>query len=152
MQLSPNFSLAEMVISETAKRKGIRNIPNQEQVNALKLLSTNVLQKVRDNFGLSIHLSSAFRCKELNKSIGGVPTSQHCKGEAADIDMDNTTITNRQVFDFIRQKLQFDQLIFEGGTVKNPAWVHVSWNANGRQRNQVLIAKLIDGKMVYQNY
>lgn len=152
MNLSENFSLGELTISETAKRKGIKNVPNAKQIEALKKLSENVLQPIRNHFGIPIHISSGYRSTELNKSIGGAGTSQHCKGEAADIDMDFTSVKNREIFDFIRTKIEFDQLIFEGGTPKNPAWVHVSWNSNGKQRNQVLIAKLVAGKMSYQNY
>ena len=152
MNLSENFTLAELTISETGKRLGIKNVPNKEQIKALQLLCLKVLQTIRNHFGIPIHISSGFRIKELNKAIGGAGTSQHCRGEAADIDMDNTTVTNRQVFDFIRLNLQFDQLIFEFGTSKNPDWVHVSYNSNGNQRNQVLIAKKIAGKSVYQNF
>lgn len=152
MQISENFSLGELTISETAKRNGIKNVPNAVQIEALKKLAENVLQPIRNHFGVPIHISSGFRSVQLNKSIGGAGTSQHCKGEAADIDMDKTSIKNRDVFDFIRTKLQFDQLIFEGGSPKNPDWVHVSWNPKGKQRNQVLIAKMIAGKMIYQNY
>jgi len=152
MQLSENFSLGEMTISGTGKRLGIKNVPNKVQIECLRLLAVNVLQPIRNHFGVAILLSNAFRSKELNKAVGGSTTSQHMKGEAADIDVDNTSITNREVFDFIRKNLQFDQLIYEFGTSKNPDWVHVSWNSNGKQRNEVLIAKKIAGKTSYQNY
>lgn len=152
MQLSQNFSLGEMTVSQTAKRLGIKNVPNKQQIEALHFLALNVLQPIRNHFGVPIILTNAFRSKELNKAVGGSVTSQHMVGEAADIDMDNTTITNREVFDFIRTKLQFDQLIYEFGNSKNPDWVHVSWNSKDKQRNQVLIAKKIAGKTTYQNF
>ncbi len=152
MELSKNFSLGEMTISGTAKRLGIKNIPNKTQIEALRLLAINVLQPIHNHFRVAILLSNAFRSKELNKAVGGSRTSQHMEGEAADIDMDNTTISNREIFDFIRLNLTFDQLIYEFGNSKNPDWVHVSWNSKGKQRNQVLIAKKIAGKTTYQHF
>jgi hypothetical protein len=96
-----------------------------------------------------IRLSSGYRSEALNKAIGGagkvvngkyVASSQHCKGEAIDIDMDGTSITNKQVFDFIKDNLNFDQLIWEFGTSTNPDWVHVSYDSEGKQRKQILKA------------
>lgn len=152
MKLSENFSLAELTISDTAKRNGIKNIPNNKQIESLKKLAVSILHPVRNHFGVPIHVSSGFRSKELNKFVKGAQTSQHCAGEAVDIDMDNTSVTNRQIFDFIRLNLEFDQLIYEFGTSKNPDWVHVSFVANLNQRNQILIAKKIDGKTIYQKF
>ena len=149
MQLSKNLSLAEVTRSETAKRKGISNMPTPEHIENFKKLAENVFQPIRDHFGCPIHISSGYRSEALNKAIGGagkmvngkyVPSSQHCKGEAIDIDMDGTSITNKQVFDYIKEHLPFDQLIWEFGTDTNPDWVHVSFDSEGKQRKQVLKA------------
>jgi hypothetical protein len=149
MQLSKNLALAEVTRSETAKRKGISNMPAPEHIENFKKLAENVFQPIRDHFGCPIHISSGYRSEALNKAIGGagkmvngkyVPSSQHCTGEAIDIDMDGTSITNKQVFDYIKDNLNFDQLIWEFGTDANPDWVHVSYESTGKQRKQILKA------------
>jgi hypothetical protein len=149
MQLSKNLALAEVTRSETAKRKGISNMPTPEHIENFKKLAENVFQQIRDHFGCPIHISSGYRSEALNKAIGGagkmvngkyVPSSQHCTGEAIDIDMDGTSITNKQVFDYIKNNLNFDQLIWEFGTDANPDWVHVSYESTGKQRKQILKA------------
>lgn len=140
MQLSKNLSLAEVTRSETAKRRGISNMPTPEHIENFKKLAENIFQPIRDHFGAPIHLSSGYRSAALNKAVGGSSSSQHCKGEAIDIDMDGTAITNKQIFDFIKANLNFDQLIWEFGTDANPDWVHVSYNSDGAQRKQILKA------------
>ena len=152
MQLSRNLVLAEVVRSETAKRKGISNMPTPEHIENFKKLAENVFQPIRDHFGVPIHISSGYRSKALNKAIGGSLTSQHCQGEAIDIDMDGTSITNKQIFDFIKDNLVFDQMIWEFGTDKNPGWVHVSYESTGNQRKQILKAVKIKGKTSYLPY
>lgn len=152
MTLSKNLLLSEMLRSESAKRKGIKNIPTTEHIENMKALAINVFQKVRDYFGIPIHISSGYRSKELNKAVGGSQTSQHSKGEAMDIDMDNTSITNAQIFHYIKDNLEFDQLIWEFGTSKKPDWVHVSFVRKGKNRKQILIAKKIAGKTTYLNF
>ncbi len=153
MQLSKNLSLAEMTRSESAKRAGIKNNPTKLHLANMVKLANDIFQPIRDYFGIPIHLSSGYRSKELNAVIpGSSKTSQHSKGEAIDIDMDNTKITNKQVFDYIKDNLEFDQLIWEFGTKDNPAWVHVSYNASGKQRKQILKAKKSNGKTVYSAY
>lgn len=151
MQLSKNLSLAEVTRSETAKRKGISNMPTPEHIENFKKLAENVFQPIRDHFGCPIHISSGYRSEALNKAIGGagkvingkyVASSQHCQGEAIDIDMDGSAsgVTNKQVFDYIKDNLNFDQLIWEFGTDANPDWVHVSFDSSGKQRKQILKA------------
>ena len=152
MVLSKNLMLSEMLRSESAKRKGIKNIPTSEHIDNMIALAINVFQKARDHFGIPIHISSGYRSKELNKAVGGSQTSQHSKGEALDADMDNTPVTNAQLFHYIKDNLEFDQLIWEFGTSKNPDWVHVSYVKNGKNRKQVLIAKKIAGKTTYLNF
>ena len=152
MELSKNLVLAEVIRSETAKMKGISNMPTPEHIENFKKLAENVFQPIRDHFGVPIHISSGYRSKALNKAIGGSLSSQHCQGEAIDIDMDGTSITNKQIFDFIKDNLVFDQMIWEFGTDKNPDWVHVSYESTGKQRKQILKAVKIKGKTSYLPY
>lgn len=152
MQLSPHLSLAEVTRSESAKRNGISNEPTPEHLENFKLLANNVFEPIRNHFNIPIHISSGYRSAALNKKIGGAATSQHCSGEAIDIDMDNTSITNKQVFDFIKEHLNFDQLIWEFGTTSNPDWVHVSYESTGKQRKQVLRGIKQGTKTVYIPY
>lgn len=152
MQLSKNLTLAEVIRSETAKRKGINNMPTPEHIENFKKLAVNVFQPIRDHFGVSIHISSGYRSKALNTAIGGSLSSQHCRGEAIDIDMDGTDITNAQIFHFIKDNLTWDQMIWEFGTDKNPDWVHVSYKSTGKQRKQILKAIKTNGKTSYVSY
>jgi hypothetical protein len=152
MQLSKNLSLAEVTRSETAKRKGVSNMPTEAHIANFKLLAEKVFQPIREHFGKPIHISSGYRSAALNKAIGGASSSQHCTGEAIDIDMDGTEISNKQVFDFIKEHLEFDQLIWEFGTDANPDWVHVSYESTGKQRKQVLKAVKQGKTTVYRVY
>ena len=153
MQLSTNLSLAEVTRSETAKRRGISNMPTPEHIENFKKLAINIFQPIREHFGKPILISSGYRSAELNKAIGGSSSSsQHCSGEAIDIDMDGTDITNKQIFDYIKDNLTFDQMIWEFGTDANPDWVHVSFAANRSQRKQILVAKKVNGKTTYTPY
>ena len=155
MKLSEHLDLAEMLRSESAKRLGVKNTPTEEHIEAMKLLAENVFEPIRNNFRCPILVSSGYRSAELNRHIKGSSlTSQHSKGEAMDIDMDNTDfgITNKHIFDYIKDKLNFDQLIWEYGTNENPDWVHVSYSANGKQRKQILRCKRISGKPHYEKY
>lgn len=152
MQLSKNLALAELTKSDTAKRKGISNMPTPEHIENFKKLAEKVFQPIRDHFGVPINISSGYRSAALNKAIGGASSSQHCSGEAIDIDMDGREITNAQVFNFIKDNLVFDQLIWEFGTDKNPDWVHVSYESTGKQRKQILKALRVNGKTSYAPY
>ncbi len=152
MQLSKNLALAEVTRSETAKRKGISNMPTPEHIDNFKKLAENVFQPIREHFGVPIHLSSGYRSKALNTAVGGSLSSQHCTGEAIDIDMDGTSITNKQVFDFVKEHVNFDQMIWEFGSDTNPDWVHVSYESTGKQRKQVLKAVKQGGKTIYKPY
>lgn len=152
MQLSKNLALAEVMRSETAKRKGISNMPTPEHIENFKLLAENVFQPIREHFGVPIILSSGYRSKELNTAVGGALSSQHCTGEAIDIDMDGTSVKNAEVFNFIKDNLNFDQLIWEFGTDSNPDWVHVSYESSGKQRKQVLKAIKQGSKTAYKPF
>jgi hypothetical protein len=152
MQLSKHFELAEFIRSSTAKRAGISNMPTNAHLENIKLLCEKVLEPIRVHFARPIILSSGYRSAALNRAVGGSSSSQHCSGEAADIDMDGTNVTNAQIFNYIKDNLEFDQLIWEFGTDTNPDWVHVSYESNGRQRKQILRAVKKNGSTSYISY
>jgi D-alanyl-D-alanine dipeptidase len=153
MQLSKHFELAEFTRSNTAKRAGINNIPTAAHQENLKLLCAKVLEPIREHFARPIFLSSGYRSAALNKiTKGASSSSQHCSGEAVDIDMDATEVTNKQIFDYIKENLEFDQMIWEFGTDANPDWVHVSYESTGKQRKEILRAVKQAGKTVYKKY
>lgn len=149
MNLSKNFTLAELTNSHTAKKFGIKNVPNDLELQNLRYLCENVLQPLRDHFGKPINITVGFRNKKLNKAVGGSATSFHQKGCAVDIDNDNSEITNKEIFDFIRLNLPYTELIWEKGTNKNPAWVHVAIVKDRENEKETL--KTSDGKK-YFNY
>jgi hypothetical protein len=152
MQISKHLSLAEVTRSESAKRLGIKNMPTPQHIENFKKLAENVFEPIREHFKHPIHVSSAYRSQALNAAIGGSLSSQHCKGEALDLDMDGTDITNKQIFDYIKDNIKFDQLIWEFGSKSNPDWVHVSYSSSGRQRGEILKASRLNGKTVYLQY
>jgi hypothetical protein len=154
MKLSAHLDLSEVIRSESAKRNGISNMPIALHIENFKLLAEKVFEPVRLHFECPIHISSGYRSAELNRCVGGSLTSQHCTGEAIDIDMDGSPsgVTNKMVFDYIKDNLVFDQIIYEFGDSKNPDWVHVSYESTGKQRKQVLKAVRVNGKTTYQNY
>jgi hypothetical protein len=116
------------------------------------VLAAKIFQPIREHFNRPILISSGYRSKALNDAIGGSKTSQHSIGEAIDIDMDGTTLSNTDVFNYIKDNLDFDQLIWEFGNDEKPDWVHVSYKANGKQRKSILVAKRINNKTTYQKY
>lgn len=152
MKLSEHLDLSEVIRSESAKRNGISNMPTEQHIANFKLLAENVFEPIRAHFRCPIHISSGYRSIELNRAVKGSLTSQHCQGEAIDIDMDGTPngVTNKMVFDFIKNNLEFDQLIWEFGTNENPDWVHVSYESTGKQRKQVLKAIRSNGSTQYK--
>jgi len=153
MQISKHLTLEECTQSATADKLGIvNNNPNQSVIDNMKLLAEKVFEPIREHFKAPIHVSSVYRGLNLNQAIKGSITSQHCAGQAMDIDMgDKGKPSNFEIFQYIKKNLKFDQLIFEHGTDKNPAWVHVSYT-NGKNRQQVLKArKNKAGKTVYEN-
>jgi hypothetical protein len=149
MRLSKNLTLKEVVRSNTATRKGIDNTPDQWAINNLQAVANKIFQPLRDHFGVPIGITSGFRCKELNKAVGGSKYSQHMIGEALDIDADiYGRITNSDIFNFIKENLEWDQMIWEFGDDENPYWVHVSFKEGGGNRNQIKRAHR-DKKGVY---
>lgn len=150
MVISEHLTLAELIRSESAKRNGITNMPPPEHIANLKILAENIFEPIRANFRTPILISSGYRSKELNAKIGGSNTSQHSLGQAIDIDMDGTSygVTNAEIFNYIKEKLPFDQLIWEFGNNNNPDWVHVSYS--DRHRRQVLKAIKLNGITHYK--
>ena len=142
MKLSNYVSLAEVTKSDTAKRKGISNEPTPEHLENLKTICTDVFDKVREHFGVPIYISSGYRSAALNKAIGGSSTSDHNLGRALDLDQDGhgNGVTNMEVFEFIKDNLEFDQLIGEFQRADgNFDWVHVGYR-KGANRKQILVA------------
>ena len=143
MNLSKNFTLAEMTVSQEAARSGLRNAPDSLQTESLRLLCENVLQPLRERVRRPVVVSSGFRSTSVNRRIGGSARSQHCRGEAADFTVPG--LSTVEVVELVRaMKLPVDQCIEEFG-----AWVHVSHSRTGRQRGQFLIARLVGGATVY---
>ena len=145
--LSKNFTLTEFTKSQTALRLGIDNTPSDEHLAAAKLLFENVVQPVRDHFGPTV-INSGYRGPALNEAIGGAATSQHCRGEAVDIECPG--VPNHEVAEWIENNLEYDQLILEFYTlgISDSGWVHVSYIPEGN-RKQSLTAVKQDGKTVY---
>lgn len=153
MKLSEHLELAEVTRSDNAKRLGISNMPTEQHLSNLKLWAEHIFEPIRAHFGRPIFLSSGYRSAELNaKTPGSSSTSQHSSGEAGDIDMDGTEISNAQIFKFVKENLNFDQLIWEYGTDANPDWVHVSYESSGKQRKQILRCKRVNGKPHYEAF
>ncbi len=147
MRLSKNFTLSEFTKSQTATRRGIDNTPEGEHMEAAKELFENVVQSVRDQFGVTV-INSGYRGPELNEAVGGSSNSQHCKGQAVDIECPGTA--NYELASWIEQNLDFDQLILEFYTpgIPDSGWVHVSYKTEGN-RKSVLTAAKVDGKTEY---
>ena len=147
-QLSKNFSLDELIQSDLVDKvnsdknpnNDIDNTPDETEEKNLDLLADNILQPLRDYLGYEVEINSGFRGKELNKAIKGASSSQHCKGQAADIKCKEM----RRAFLYIQNNLPFDQLIWEEGNDCKPAWIHVSYS--NRNRREVL--RYINGKYI----
>ena len=148
MKLSENFSLQELTKSQTAERKGIDNTPSAEHQENLKSLCTSILQPVRDHFGRVVTISSGYRSPELCVAIGSKTTSQHAKGEAADLEIFG--VSNKELADYINENLEYDQLILEYWKESDPnsGWVHCSFSQN-QKRRQYLKATKINGATKY---
>ena len=139
MKLSENFSLQELLKSQTALRKGIDNKPaHPEIITNLQVLCEKVLQPVRDHFAKPVVINSGYRCPKLNKAVGSSSKSQHTKGEAADIEIPG--VSNKELAEYIEDNLPFDQLILEfyNGVDPSSGWVHVSYVNDSDNRKQTL--------------
>ena len=135
--ISKNFSLEELLASETAKQKGIKNVPTNAEVVALCALVFNVLQPLRDAMQEPIKIGSGYRCPALNKAVGGVWNSQHMKGEAVDLCIDGDKKKGRKWMTWIMENCDFDQIIWEHNA-KGTYWVHVSFRTDGKNRRKVI--------------
>lgn len=144
-RISKYVSMKEAIKSQTAIRRGIDNYPDNEQhLKAMKHVASTIFDPVREHFGVPIGISSFYRSPKLNTAIKGSKDSQHCIGEAIDIDADMFgRITNMQIFDYIKDNFEFHQLIHEFGDDTEPAWVHVGLRRNGNNRNEILRAYLV---------
>ena len=147
--ISKHISYKEGVKSNTATRLGIENKPNEEQLKNMKLLAEKVFEPLREEVGGPIKVNSFFRSPELNKAIGGSTKSQHCNGQAIDIDDTFGYKKNAEMYYFIKSELDFDQMIWEFGTDGNPDWVHVSYVSPEKNRNRCLKAYKENGKTKY---
>jgi hypothetical protein len=154
MNLSKHLTLSEVIDSPMAKRLGISNEPTPEHLENLKKIAEHIFEPIRNHFGVPIYISSGYRSAALNKAIkGSSKTSQHLEGEALDLDQQGkgNGLTNKQVFDFIKDNLNFTQLIFEMGSATEPDWVHVGYDEK-RLTKQVLRATRLNGKSVYKPF
>ena len=149
MQLSDNFYLSEFTKSQTALRNGIDNTPNETAIVNLENLCKNILQPVRDYFLLPVYISSGYRSPDLNARIGGSRTSQHCLGQAADIEIFG--VDNNELSDWIDENCTYDQLILEfyDGVDPNSGWVHVSYNEENNRKKYIRADKNEEGKVEY---
>ena len=148
MNLTKNFTLEEMIKSETALRHGMDNTPGENEIGNLKLLCEKVLQPVRDHFGKGVKVNSGFRHPDVNAKVGGSRTSDHTRRQASDIEIPG--VPNAELAEWIKDNLEFRQLILEFYTpgVPDSGWVHVSYVAEDNKK-EVLTATKKDGKTVY---
>ena len=145
MNLSKNLTLAEATKSQVATRRGIDNTPIAEQIRILLLVAKHVFQPLREHFDVPIGITSGFRSRQLNTAIKGAKNSEHTLGRALDLDADvYGGVTNKEIFEFIKNHLDFNQLFWEFGDNKNPDWVHVSYSEKGNKK-QVLRANRVPG-------
>ena len=149
MKISNHISYQEAIRSNTATRRGIDNTPGKYEITNMVGVAENIFEPLRQWVGGPIKINSMFRCEELNTAIGGSSRSQHCQGRAIDIDDTFGHKTNAEMFNYIKENLNFDQLIWEFGTNDNPDWVHVSYISKEENRNRILKAERINGKTQY---
>jgi zinc D-Ala-D-Ala carboxypeptidase len=150
MNISEHISMKEALRSNTAERLGINNMPDNDTLITMQITAQHIFEPLRNHFNEPIYISSFYRSPELNKAIGGSTSSQHCIGEAIDIDDVYSKASNVDFFNYIKDKLEFDQLIWEFGDDENPAWVHVSY-ALGKNRMLILKAIKENGRTKYIN-
>ena len=150
MKLTANFTLDELVKSQTAVRKDINNMPNPDQIENLKALAANILQPVRSHFDKPLIISSGFRCAELCIAIGSSINSQHAKGEASDFEIWGTS--NEELATWIKSELEYDQLILEFWSEDNPnsGWVHCSYSRDQNRNESLVASKNEGGKTKYK--
>jgi len=148
--ISKHISYREGTFSVTAKRLGLDNEPDEKQLENMQLLAEKIFEPLREYVGKPIKINSFFRSPELNRAIGGSSKSQHCKGQAIDIDDTYGNMKNYGMYNFIKENLDFDQMIWEFGDDENPDWVHVSYVSEEENRNRCLKAVRENSKTVYK--
>ena len=147
--ISKHISWHEGTYSRTGERKDLDNTPNEEQLKCMKEVAENLFEPLREWVGGPIKINSFFRGEPVNTAIGGSRKSQHMKGQAIDIDDTFRHKTNAEMYYYIKDNLDFDQMIWEFGDDKNPNWVHISWVSHRPNRKKLTIAKRINGKTKY---
>ena len=138
--ISEHVSYTEGVYSITAKRLGLKNEPTEEHLSNMELLSEKVFEPLRKHVNGPVKINSFYRGPDLNKAIGGSSKSQHCNGQAIDIDDTYGYMSNADMYKYIKNNLSFDQMIWEFGNTKNPDWIHVSYVNEEANRNRCLLA------------
>ena len=147
--ISNHISYKEGTHSNTATRRNIDNIPDDYQLANMEAIAANIFEPLREWVNGPIKINSFFRSPDLNTAIGGSSKSQHCEGRAIDIDDTFGHKTNAEMYNYIKENLNFDQLIWEFGNDTNPDWVHVSYVSDEQNRNRCLKAERVNGKAVY---
>lgn len=150
MKISDHVSYEEAIRSRTAIRLDIDNTPKSYELTNMYGVAVNIFEPLRKWVGGPIKINSFFRCEDLNKAIGGSSRSQHCEGRAIDIDDTFGHKTNAEMFQYIKENLSFDQLIWEFGDDKNPNWVHVSYVSEDGNRKRCLKAYKLNGSTKYK--
>ena len=148
--ISKHISYKEGVYSNTAIRRDIDNTPDDDKLHFMEIIAEEVFEPLREYVGGPVKINSFYRSPELNKAIGGSATSQHCKGQAMDIDDTFGHMTNAQMYHWIKENLDFDQMIWEFGDDENPNWVHVSYVSADKNRNRCLKAYKENKKTKYK--
>jgi len=149
-RISEHISYKESIKSNTATRLNINNTPDGYQVSNMVGVAHNVFEPLREYVGGPIKITSMFRCEKLNSVLGGSSRSQHCEGRAMDLDDTFGHKTNAEMYEFIKNNLNFDQLIWEFGDEINPDWIHVSYISEDENRKRCLIADKVNGKTLYR--
>ena len=148
-RISKHISYKEATFSQTATRKDIDNTPSEEVLCRMQAVAENIFEPLRAHVGGPVKINSFYRSINLNVAIGGAKSSQHTRGEAIDIDDTFGHMSNKEMFEFIKDELDFDQLIWEFGDDNNPAWVHVSYVSPENNRRRILKAEKKNGKTTY---
>jgi hypothetical protein len=150
-KISKHISWKEGTYSRTGDRRGLDNIPNEDQIKCMKAIAENVFEPLRAYVGGPIKINSMFRGEPVNTAIGGSKRSQHMKGQALDLDDTFGRMTNAEMYHFIKDHLDFDQLIWEFGDDENPNWIHVSYVEHRENRKKLTVALKRNGKTVYEH-
>ena len=147
--ISEHISWHEGTYSRTGERRDLDNTPNEDQLKCMKEVAENLFEPLREWVGGGIKINSFFRGEPVNTAIGGSTRSQHMKGQAIDIDDTFGHKTNAEMYHYIKDNLDFDQMIWEFGTDKNPNWLHISWVSHRPNRKKLTIAKKVNGRTRY---